>query len=146
MTVDELVKLVQLNYQTSITDATLIHYINMVEDTFYSEIVGTLNIEPFTYEIGDIDSDGTEVVEPQERYQFRPVEKTEADRLTQVLDLTKFGKRWAEIYEYYLYSRMALLNKDFEDYQNYAAVYNELHDDFIRFYFSRRSTPRMNWR
>lgn len=146
MTVDELVKLVQLNYQTAITDGTLIHYINMLEDTIYSDIVGTLDIDPLTYEIGDLDSDGIEVTEPQERDQFRPEEKTEADRLTQVLDLTKFGKRWAELYEYYLYSRMALLNKDFEDYQNYASVYNALHDDFVAFYFSRRSTPRVNWR
>lgn len=146
MIVDELIKLVQLNYQTAITDSTLIHYINMLEDTIYSEVVGTLDNEPLTYNIGDVDGDGVEVLEPKEREQYRPEEKTEAGRLTQTLDLTQFGKRWAELYEYYLYSRMALLNKDFEDYQNYAAFYNGLYDEFVAYYYRRQSSPRTNWR
>lgn len=146
MKVVELLTLVKNNYPTAIQDGTLIHYINMLEDTIYSDIVGTLDIEPLSYEIGDTDGDGAEVTVPTARDQYKPDKKTFELMDTQDLALTDLGDRWAELYEYYLYSRMALLNKDFEDYQNYASVYNELHDDFVAFYFSRRSTPRVNWR
>ena len=135
MKVVELLTLVKANYPTAIQDGTLIHYINMLEDTIYSDIVGTLDIEPLT--TGD---------PPIAREQYKPDKKTFELMHTQELALTDMGDRWAELYEYYLYSRMALLNKDFEDYQNYASVYNALHDDFVAFYFSRRSTPRVNWR
>jgi len=135
--VSEIVTLVQSNYQTAVPDATLIHYINMLEDRVYSEIVGTLDTEPL------VDDTGTE---PVQRDQYRPVIKTFALMDTQDLEITKLGNRWAELYEYYLYSRIALLNKDFEDYQNYATFFNGLMDDFFKFYNSRRKTARTNWR
>jgi len=136
MKVVELLTLVKSNYPTAIQDGTLVHYINMLEDMVYSEIIGVLDTDPLV-----VDSEP-----PTQREQYRPTKKTLENIHTEELALTAMGDRWAELYEFYLYSRMALLNKDFEDYQNYASVYNALHDDFVAFYFSRRSTPRMNWR
>jgi len=127
--VAELLTLVSNNTPNSIPDSTLINYINNLEEAIYSEITQSLNITPYP----DIEL-------------VLPVEKTLADAATQDLALIEYGKRWSELYEFYLYSRIALFNKDFEDYQNYGAAYNELLDDFIKFFFSRRATPRTNWR
>lgn len=137
MKVIELLTLVKTNYPTAIQDGTLIHYINMLEDTLYSDVIGTLDTDPLTEEVEEV---------PTERDQYRPVKKTIEEIHTQDLELTKLGDRWAELYEYYLYSRMALLNKDFEDYQNYAAFYNGLYDEFVAYYYRRQSSPRTNWR
>ena len=129
MKVAELLTLVSNNTPNSIPDSTLIRYINNLEEHIYSEITQALNITPYP---------DLEIVLPEE--------KTLVDAATQDLAFTEFGNRWIELYEFYLYSRIALFNKDFEDYQNYGTAFNTVLDDFIRFYFSRRSTPRMNWR
>lgn len=129
MKVAELLTLVNNNTPNSIPDSTLIRYINNLEEHIYSEITQALNITPYP---------DLELV--------LPVTKTLADAATQDLAFTEFGNRWTELYEFYLYSRIALFNKDFEDYQNYGTAFNSVLDDFIRFYFSRRSTHRMNWR
>ena len=135
MKVVELLTLVKTNYPTAITDGTLIHYINMLEDMVYSEVIGVLDTDPLV-----IDSEP-----PTEREQYRPLKKTFEDIHEQELSLTALGDRWAELYEFYLYSRMALLNKDFEDYQNYAAMYNAIFNEFFRFYNSRRKSDKV-WR
>lgn len=129
MKVAELITLVSNNTPNSIPDSTLIQYINNLEESIYSEIIPALNITPYP----DIET-------------ILPVKKTIADAATQDLALTEYGERWSELYEFYLYSRIALFNKDFEDYMNYGSAYNTMYDEFIRFYFSRRVTPRMNWR
>ena len=135
MKVVQLLTLVKTNYPTAITDGTLIHYINMLEDMVYSEVIGVLDTDPLV-----IDSEP-----PTEREQYRPLKKTFEDIHEQELSLTALGDRWAELYEFYLYSRMALLNKDFEDYQNYAAMYNAIFNEFFRFYNSRRKSDKV-WR
>ena len=129
MKVAELLTLVSNNTPNSIPDSTLIQYINNLEESIYSEIIPALNTTPYP----DIEA-------------ILPDKKTIADAATQDLALTEYGERWSELYEFYLYSRIALFNKDFEDYMNYGSAYNTMFDEFIRFYFSRRVTPRTNWR
>ena len=134
MYVAELLAIVSDNMPSDISDGSIINWINILEDSIYSKIVGNLNTEPF------ISEDGL-----SERERYKPELKTLEKSQEQELELEQFGYRWIVMYEYYIYAQISLLKEEFGKANNYIALYNSLLDEFFAFYNSRYKTDR-DWR
>ena len=68
-------------------------------------------------------------------YRYRLTEKAVADIATDTLLLPR---RFESIYYYYCYAQMALLNREFNEYNNYLELYNRTVSDYIEWYEERR--------
>ena len=134
MYVSELLAVVSNNMPSDIADGSIINWINILEDTIYSKVIGNLNTKPL------VSDDGLE-----ERERFKPELKTLEKAEEQELELMKFGIRWLQMYEYYIYAQISLLKEEFGKGNNYIMLYNTLYDEFFAFYNSRYKTDR-KWR
>lgn len=128
MTVAEFLSVIENNMPNDVADGSIINWINVLEDSIYASIIGSLNTEPF------IDDDGL-----KEREHIKPEIKTLENATTQSLSLMDFGYRWLQLYEYFVYAQISILKEEFGKANNYIALYNSLLDDFLAFYFSRAS-------
>ena len=131
MTISEFLVTIESNMPHDIPDSTIINWINILEDSVYSSIVGTLNTEPF------ISDDGL-----SERERIKPEFKTIDKANEQTLSLLDFGFRWLSLYEYFVYAQICILKEEFAKSNNYIYLYNSVLDDFISFYFSRVKTDK----
>ena len=134
MYVSELLATVSNNMPSDISDGSIINWINYLEDDLYSRIIGNLNLEPF------IDNEGM-----AERLRYKPERKTLETSTEDELSIEVFGYRWLLLYEYYIYTQIALLKEEFGKANNYIMLYNTMLDDFFAFYNSRYKTDR-DWR
>lgn len=134
MVVAELIAIINSNMPSDVQDGSIVNWINILEDSIYSKVVSNLNTESFISEDGQ-----------SERDRDKPELKTLELAETQELSLEKFGYRWIAMYEYYIYSQIALLKEEFGKANNYIALYNSLLDEFFAFYNSRYITDR-EWR
>lgn len=134
MKVAELLATVSANMPSDIEDGSIINWINYMEDDIYSRIVGKRNMDT------KISSDGLSEAE-----RYKPTLKTIDNAEDQDLELEKFGIRYLQMYEYYIYGQIALLKEEFAKGNNYLALYNAKLDDFFAFYNSRYKTDR-DWR
>lgn len=134
MYVSELLAIVNDNMPSDISDGSIINWINILEDSIYSNIISNLNVIPF------ISDDGLE-----ERERYKPELKVLERSQEQELSLEKFGYRWIIMYEYYIYAQISLLKEEFGKANNYIMLYNTTLDEFFKFYNSRYKTKR-DWR
>jgi hypothetical protein len=134
MNVSELLATISENMPSEIPDGSMINWINYLEDDIYSTIVGNLKKDPH------ISDD-----ELEERTRYKPTLKTLDEAEISRLNLQDFGYRWLLLYEYYIYSQIALLREEFGKANNYIMLYNSMRDDFFAFYNSRYQTDR-DWR
>ncbi len=134
MKVAELLATVSDNMPSDISDGSIVNWINYMEDDIYSRIVGNKNMNQLTAYDG---------LSEAERY--KPIVKTMDNAEEVDLELEKFGIRYIQMYEYYIYGQIALLKEEFAKGNNYLALYNAKLDDFFAFYNSRYKTDR-DWR
>lgn len=134
MKVAELLAIVSSNMPSDVSDGSIINWINYMEDDIYSRVIGNKNMNQF------ISEDGL-----SEATRYKPTVKTLDLAEEQDLDLEKFGIRYLQMYEYYIYAQIALLKEEFAKGNNYLTLYNAKLDDFFAFYNSRYKTDR-DWR